>query len=321
MRVEEEDGMSARSLRVALILVFLGSSIGTLIGCAGLEVLPDGRWVPQELPAADRAIAAAKKAGKDKECPEAFKAAEKLAKDAWPTYNSCRTKEAIAMANDAVAKANALCPKVAEAPKPAPAAAPAPVIVSFSAASASIEQGKCTSLGWSTHNATSASIDEGVGGVEPNGSREVCPKDTTRYTLTATGEGGSQTASTTVAVISPPPAPIDRLTVHLHFDTDKAVIRKGDLGELHKAIQFVEKYPGATISVEGHTDSQGSDEYNQALSERRAEAVKKYLLDHGAVKPDKVTSKGFGESRPVATNDTADGRAQNRRVEILIVSR
>ena len=316
--------MSLRGLRVALILVFLGSSIGALVGCAGLEVLPDGRWVPQELAAANRAIDAAKKAGKDKECPEAFKAAEKLKNDAWPVYNSCRTKEAIAMANEAVAKANALCPKIAEAPKPAappPAAAPAPVIVSFSAASASIEQGKCTNLTWSSHNATSASIDEGVGSVEPNGSREVCPKDTTRYTLTATGEGGSQTASTTVTVIAPPPAPIDRLAVHLHFDTDKAVIRKGDLGELHKALQFVSKYPGATISVEGHTDSQGSDEYNQALSERRAAAVTKYLLDHGAVKSDKITSKGWGESRPVASNDTADGRAQNRRVEIVIVSR
>ncbi|MGE5278533.1 MAG: OmpA family protein, partial [Acidobacteriota bacterium] len=174
---------------------------------------------------------------------------------------------------------------------------------------------------WSSHNATSASIDEGIGSVGPNGSHEVCPNSTTRYTLTATGEGGSQTASTTVAVVSPPEAPIDRLAIHVNFDFDKSQIRKGDLGELQKALEFVKKYPGAAVSVEGHTDSRGSDQYNQALSERRAEAVKKYLLDHGAVKSDKIRSRGFGESRPIASNDTAEGQAQNRRVEIVILSR
>lgn len=314
--------MSIRGLRVALILVFLGSSIGALVGCAGLEVLPDGRWVPQELPAAGRAIEAAKKAGKDKECPEAFKAAEKLKNDAWPVYQSCHTKEAIAMANEAVAKANALCPKAVEAPKPASPTPSGPAIVSFSAESASIEQGKCTNLIWSSHNVTSASIDEGIGSVGPGGSHEICPNSTTRYTLTATGEGGSQTASTTVTVVPPPPAAaIDRLAVHVNFDFDKSEIRKGDLEELHKALEFVKKYPGCRISVEGHTDSRGSDQYNQALSERRAEAVKKFLLGHGAAKSDKITSKGFGESRPIASNDTAQGQFQNRRVEIVILSR
>jgi OmpA-OmpF porin, OOP family len=310
----------SRVLRVTLILVFLGSSIGALVGCAGLEVLPDGRWVPKELPAADRAVSAAKKAGKDKECPEAFSAAEKLQKDAWPVYNSCRTKEAIAMANDAVAKANALCPpKPVAAPAPV---APAPTIVSFSASPASIEQGKCATLSWSAVNASTASIDPGVGSVDPgDGSKQVCPNSTTQYTLTATGKGGSKTGSTTVDVISAAPKPIDKLTVHINFDTNKSTIRKSEIPELKQALAFANKYPGSTIEVDGYTDSTGSDKYNMGLSERRAAAVKQYLLANGVTTADKITSRGFGKANPVASNDTADGRFQNRRVEILILSK
>ena len=316
--------MCVRGLRVALILVFLGSSIGALVGCstAGLEVLPDGRWVPKELPAADRAVAAAKKAGKDKQCPDEFKAAEKLAKDAWPTYNSCRTKEAIAMANDAVAKANALCPPKAPAPAPAPMVPPAPTVISFTASPSSIDQGKCTTLKWSAVNAKSAEIDQGVGGVDAgDGSKQVCPGSTTTYTLTATGGGGSRSSSTTVTVIAPAPAVVDRLTVHVNFDTNKSTIRKSDVPELKKALAFANKYPGSTIEVDGYTDSTGSDKYNMGLSERRAAAVKEYLLKNGVTTADKITSRGFGESNPIASNDTADGKFQNRRVEILILSK
>ncbi|HTO88742.1 MAG TPA: OmpA family protein [Thermoanaerobaculia bacterium] len=312
----------SRVLRVALILVFLGSSIGVLVGCAGLEVLPDGRWVPPELPAADRAVAAAKKAGKDKQCPDEFKAAEKLQKDAWPVYNSCRTKEAIAMAKDAVAKVNALCPPKAAAPAPAPMVPPAPTIISFSASPASVDQGKCATLSWSSVNAKSAEIDHGVGSVEAgDGSKQVCPSSTTTYTLTATGAGGSKTSSTTVTVNAAAPAVVDKLTVHVNFDTNKSTIRKSDVPELKKALAFANKYPGSTIEVDGYTDSTGSDKYNMGLSERRAAAVKEYLLANGVTSKDKITSRGFGKANPIASNDTADGRFQNRRVEILILSK
>jgi outer membrane protein OmpA-like peptidoglycan-associated protein len=72
-----------------------------------------------------------------------------------------------------------------------------------------------------------------------------------------------------------------------------------------------------SIKVIGHTDSQGSDAYNQKLSERRASSVAAYLLSQG-VAPNKLTSEGRGESQPVADNDTEEGRAQNRRVELHI---
>ncbi len=118
----------------------------------------------------------------------------------------------------------------------------------------------------------------------------------------------------------PPPKVIDKITLMIHFDTDKANIRKSYEEELKRGIDFVKKYPGSKVQVEGHTDSVGSDKYNQKLSERRAEAVKNYLVQKGAVDASKITSVGYGETRPVASNKTTQGMSQNRRVEILILS-
>jgi len=82
----------------------------------------------------------------------------------------------------------------------------------------------------------------------------------------------------------------------------------------------VKKYPGAKIEVDGHTDSTGTDAYNQKLSERRAAAVKEYLIKEAGVDSSKITAVGYGVAKPVADNKTAAGRARNRRVEILILS-
>jgi OOP family OmpA-OmpF porin len=125
-----------------------------------------------------------------------------------------------------------------------------------------------------------------------------------------------------------PPAPkvIDRLTVHVNFDFDKSTIKKANEAELKKAIDFVRKYPGSKVRLEGYTDSKGTEEYNQKLSERRAEAVEQYLIKEGAVESSMISAKGYGESNPIAPNKTLDGkdnpegRAENRRVEILIMS-
>jgi OOP family OmpA-OmpF porin len=282
----------------------------------------------KELPAAERAVEAARAAGKDKECPAEFQAAEKAKNDAYEIYWSCRTKEGIAKANEAAALAKGLCPAkpvpVVVAPPPPPPPAPAPT-VSLSANPPAVDAGKCTTLFWSSENASGASIDQGIGEVGKSGSRQVCPTATTLYTISATGEGGSKTASTTVTVNPPPPPPpapkvIDQLTVRVNFDTDKAIIRKADTAELQKAIDFVKKYPGNNISVEGHTDNVGKDKYNQTLSERRAAAVKKHLVENGAANADKIKPVGYGKTRPIADNKTAEGKFKNRRVEILILS-
>ncbi|MGA6993142.1 MAG: hypothetical protein WBX50_04510, partial [Candidatus Deferrimicrobiaceae bacterium] len=203
-------------------------------GCAGLEHAPKRgmMYYHKELPAAERAVEAARAAGKDKECPTEFAAVEKMKNEAYDIYLACRTAEGIAKANEATARANALCPKKVEAPKPAPVMA-APT-VSISADPATIEEGKCAKLAWSTTDASSASIDPGIGSVDPSGSREVCPTATTQYTIAAKGGGGTQTASTTVSVNPPPgpkPAPkvIDRLVLHINFNFDKSTIREADV--------------------------------------------------------------------------------------------
>jgi OOP family OmpA-OmpF porin len=272
-----------KGIAVAAACMFLG----VLAGCAGLEYAPKRMYLyyHKELPAADRAVEAARAAGKDKECPAEFQAAEKAKNDAYEIYWSCRTKEGIAKANEAAAMAKAFCPAKPAPVEVAPPPPPPP----------------------------------------PPPAPAVAPTATTLYTINATGEGGSKTASTTVTVNPPPPPPpatkvIDRLTVHVNFDTDKAILRKADSAELQKAIAFVKKYPGYNISVEGHTDNVGKDKYNQALSERRATAVKQYLVDNGAANADKIKPVGYGKTRPIADNKTAEGKFKNRRVEILILS-
>jgi len=212
-------------------------TLSFFIGCAGMEFAPKDPYMywyyPKELPEADRAVEAAHQAGKDRECPADFKAAEDLKNKAYEVYAECRTEEAIAMAKEATKKANALCPGK-------------PVV--------KIEK------------------------------------------------------------------VIDRMTLRVNFELDKSDIRESEIAELQKAVRFIRKYPGAKIRLEGHTDSIATEEYNQRLSERRADAVRDYLVKEGACAAANTTTVGYGESRPVASNDTEEGRAQNRRVEVLILS-
>jgi outer membrane protein OmpA-like peptidoglycan-associated protein len=101
------------------------------------------------------------------------------------------------------------------------------------------------------------------------------------------------------------------------FDFDSVAVRPGLHSEIDRIAQIMVKYPQTEIMVEGHTDSVGAESYNQRLSERRAEAVKSLLVQQG-VDPYRVTTFGYGESRPVATNAEEAGRQLNRRVEIRI---
>ncbi|MCL4703469.1 MAG: OmpA family protein [Burkholderiaceae bacterium] len=101
------------------------------------------------------------------------------------------------------------------------------------------------------------------------------------------------------------------------FDTGKFTLRAAAREKLARVAGIVAAHPGLTLSVEGHTDSVGGEEYNQRLSEQRGAAVRDYLTQHGMAAVS-VSSKGFGKGQPVATNETATGRQQNRRVEIVI---
>lgn len=101
------------------------------------------------------------------------------------------------------------------------------------------------------------------------------------------------------------------------FDTGKYSLRPLAREKLAKVAGIVSGHPGLRLDVEGHTDSVGGDEYNQQLSEQRGAAVRDYLTKEG-MPAGSVTAKGFGKTQPVASNDTADGRQQNRRVELVI---
>jgi outer membrane protein OmpA-like peptidoglycan-associated protein len=101
------------------------------------------------------------------------------------------------------------------------------------------------------------------------------------------------------------------------FDTGKYSLRPLAREKLAKVAGIVSGHPGLKLEVEGHTDNVGGDDYNQQLSENRGTAVRDYLTQQG-MPENSVTSKGFGETQPVASNDTANGRQQNRRVELVI---
>jgi outer membrane protein OmpA-like peptidoglycan-associated protein len=101
------------------------------------------------------------------------------------------------------------------------------------------------------------------------------------------------------------------------FDTGKYTLKPGAREKLAKISGIVLAHQGLKLQVEGHTDSVGGDEFNQRLSEQRAGAVRDYLVQQG-VPQDAITAQGFGKTRPVASNDTAAGRQQNRRVELVV---
>ena len=101
------------------------------------------------------------------------------------------------------------------------------------------------------------------------------------------------------------------------FATGKAELKSGATVNLDRITTFMNEYPRRTAAIEGFTDNMGSEEMNQSLSERRADAVKRYLVGQG-VGSTRLTSSGHGENSPVADNESAAGRQQNRRVEVVI---
>lgn len=101
------------------------------------------------------------------------------------------------------------------------------------------------------------------------------------------------------------------------FSTGRADLKPGTIADLTPLVTFLNKYPERTVTIEGHTDSVGSEDLNLGLSQRRADAVRSYLMQQG-IDGSRITAKGMGESVPVASNDSEGGRQQNRRVEVIV---
>jgi peptidoglycan-associated lipoprotein len=213
--------------------------------------------------------------------------------------------------------------KVTAPPKPAEAPpAPARPTVTLQANPTSINKGESSTLSWNSTDATQLSIDPGVGAVTAQGSTKVTPSDSATYTITATGPGGNATATAAVTVSAPPPPPVakepsadERWVKEVHdayFDTDKAEIRPDAREALSSTANFLKAYPSIKVTIEGHCDERGSTEYNLGLGDRRASAVKQYLVSLG-VSADRMTTVSFGKEKPVCMEHNETCWQQNRR--------
>lgn len=120
------------------------------------------------------------------------------------------------------------------------------------------------------------------------------------------------------APVAEEPAQVVRVELDVKFDFDKAQVKEESYGDIKNLADFMNQYPQTNTTVEGHTDSVGTDTYNQKLSEKRASAVREVLVNQYGVEGQRVNAAGYGETQPVADNATESGRAINRRVEAQV---
>lgn len=318
--------MNMNKISKTSLVLIAATSVGMLSGCANYEIntkrgdIP-GHYIRYELQEADRAVEAARQAGKDKSCPAEFKAAEDAKNNAYDVFRACHTEEGAALAKQATAKANALCPQ-----KPVvrePAIIPAPTD-KLTISPDSITKGQSATLVWSSQNASACDIQPNIGQVQPQGSLALTPSDSTTYTLTCNGEGGAAKSSANITVEKPVPVvavptPVAKLcsptVIDIQFDTNKSDIKPQYHNELKKLADFLKEFPDAKGVIEGHTDNVGKMADNLKLSQRRADSVRNYLTKTFGIAPERISAKGYGPEKPIADNKTKEGKLQNRRVE------
>ncbi len=217
-------------------------------------------------------------------------------------------------------------------PPPAPAPAPPAPSITLSAEPLTIERGQSLTLNWSATNAATVSIEPGLGTVPATGSRQVTPTSSVTYNATATGPGGTATDTARVTVNVPPPptappAPTPRPTATMDelfrdnvrevlFDYDKADIRPDQVSKLQDAASWLRANQNVRFSVEGHADERGSQEYNLALGDQRASAVKQFLAQQG-VAENRINTISYGEERPQCSEQSEDCFQRNRRAAFV----
>ena len=214
------------------------------------------------------------------------------------------------------------CKKKAAPPPPPPPPPPPAPTASISVSPSSVQAGQSASLTWQTSNATDVSID-GIGAVQPNGSQSVSPSDSTTYHLTAKGAGGTQEATARLTVTQPPPPPPPPPSVSdedlfnqnikdVYFDYDKADLRGDQQSSVQADSQFLGQHTNISVTIEGHCDERGSTEYNLALGDRRASAVKDALVAAG-VNASRIKTISYGKEKPFCSESNEACWQQNRR--------
>jgi len=233
-------------------------SLTVLGGCANYEVnskrgdIP-GHYIRTEMQQADRAVEAARQAGKDKICPVEFKEAEMAKDNAYDVFRACHTEEGAALAKKATEKANALCP-------------PVPL-----KASKAVQQ----------------------------------------PAVPAAAIVADQNAGEMVTVLA---------LEDIHFEFGKSELTPEAKVILKRNVQLLEENPKARVRIAGYTSAAGTDEYNQKLSERRANAVREYLINEKIVSPARLTEIGYGEANPAryeAKPSNIDSSAAKANMRVL----
>ena len=234
------------------------------------------------------------------------------------------------------------CKKKVPVPPPPPPVAPAAVVTppaparanvaEFVAEPATIERGQSANLRWAVTGSNDVVIDNGIGTVPANGSRTVRPAESTTYTLTANGLGGTVTKTARIVVTAPPPPPpppataVDRRgTVESRiqsdlkdtlYDYDSNNIRDDARAALTANADALKRifadFPSATIAVEGHCDERGSAEYNLGLGDRRSNSARDFLIQLG-IPAEKLKPISYGKERPQCTEASEGCYQSNRR--------
>lgn len=207
-------------------------------------------------------------------------------------------------------------------PPPPPPPAPAPT-ATISVSPLAINPGQSATLTWSTTNATGVSIT-GMGDVPASGTKSVSPADSTSYTLTAKGPGGTVQESARLTVNPPPPPPpppapsmtdeqmFEQNMHDVFFDYDKYDLRSQDASTVDQDASFLVQHPNIKIVIVGHCDDRGSEEYNIALGQSRAESLQKAFVNHG-IASSRIRVLSVGKEQPFCTEDNDQCWQQNRR--------
>ena len=207
---------------------------------------------------------------------------------------------------------------------PQPTAQPT---VTLNASPSSVKSGDTVTLTWTSANATDLDIEPGVGKVTAQGSTPSNPTQSTTFTITATGPGGTATADARVTVgaapVEAPPSANQSLSElfeqnvkDAYFDFNKSDIRGDARANLTKTAEFLRSYSQVRVTIEGHCDERGSTEYNIGLGERRAQAAKNYLISLG-ISTDRMDTVSWGKERPFCTEHDEACWQQNRRAHFV----
>jgi peptidoglycan-associated lipoprotein len=216
------------------------------------------------------------------------------------------------------------CKKKQVPPTPPAAPPPAQPKATLSVSPESIDRGGTATLTWSTQDATNVDID-GVGNVQPSGSKSVSPSTSTTYRLTASGPGGNTDATARLTVVEPPPPPPQATAPEpseaalfaqsikdIYFDYDRFDLRSEDQAAVDADAAFLKSHPSIKFTIEGHCDERGSTDYNLALGDNRANSARNALIKAG-VGADQIKVISFGKEKPFCSESNESCWQQNRR--------